>query len=211
MYIFPIMKPILLILFFCAFEFIRAWFLWLITCAILGFFMNLTFIVIIEGKMLYYASFCFFELLCSLRCSCALYCSSALTLLTVSSIMTLFSIIYTSSIFELLLLLQNSLKCLLLLEFIVWPLLLWLLSIGTLTFRFLKPIIAIYMLKFLYTTKIHWFWTFILLSCCLLWYFFHWDLPNVSFIGLFSLVDPVVNLNYFVNQLLHILGVFHKY
>jgi len=149
--------------------------------------------------MFYCAFFCSFKLLCSLRCSCALYCSSALTLLIVSSIIILFFIVYTSSIFKLLLLLWSPLKCLSLLESLVWPLLLWLLSIGTLTSRFPRPVVAIYTLRFLCTAKIHWFWTFVLLSCCLLWCFFYWNLPNVSFVGLFSLVDPIVDFDYFVN------------
>jgi len=161
--------------------------------------MNLTSIVIIKGKMLYCVSLCSFELLCSLRCSCALYCSSTLTLLTVSSIIILFSTVHINSIFKLLLLLWSLLKCFSLLESLVWPLLPWLLSIKTLTSRFLKPVVAVCMLKFLYTAKIHWFWTFVLLSCCLLWCFFYWNLSNVASVGLFSLIDFVVNFNYFVN------------
>ena len=117
--------------------------------------------------------FIFFKLFCSFRYSYVFYCFSALTLLTVFSIMTLFFTVYTSSIFELLLLLWSLLKCLSLLESLVWFLLLWLLSIGTLTFRFLKPIIAICMSRFLYIIKIHWFQTSVLLSCYLLWYFFY--------------------------------------
>jgi len=161
--------------------------------------------------MFHCASFCSFELLCSLRCNCALYCSSTLILLIVSSIMILFPAVYISSIFEPLLLLWSPLKCLSLLKSLVWPLLLWLLSIRTLTSRFLKPVVTVCMLRFLCTTKIHWFQTFVLLSCCLLWYFLYWDLPNVSSVSLFSLVDPVVDLDYFVNQLLHILGILYKY
>jgi len=130
--------------------------------------MNLTSIVIIKGKMFYYTSSCSFKLLCSLRYSYALYCSSALILLTVFSIIILFSTVYTSSISKPLLLLQNSLKRLSLLESIVWPLLLQLLFIGTLTSRFLRPIIAIYILRFLCTAKIHWLQTFIPLFHCLL-------------------------------------------
>jgi len=149
--------------------------------------------------MLYCAFSCFFELLCSLKCSCAFYYFSALTLLIVFSIMTLFFTVYTSSIFELLLLLWSLLKCLSLLESLVWFLLLWLLSIGTLTSRFLRPVVAACMLRFLCTAKIYWLWTSIPLSCCLLWCFFYWDLPNISSVGLFSLVDPVVDLDYFVN------------
>jgi len=191
--------PILCVLFFCISELFRAWFLWPITCAILSFFMNLTSIVIIKGKMLYCISLYSFKLLCSLRCNCALYCTSSLTLSTVSSIMTLFFIVHTSSIFKPLLLLWSSLKHLFLLKSLVWPLLLWFLSTGILTSRFPKPVIAICTLRFLCTAKIYWFWTSVLLSYCLLWCFFHWDLLNVSFIGLFSLVDPVVNFNYFVN------------
>ena len=138
--------------------------MWLITCAILDFFMNLTSIVITEGEMLYYTSSCSFELLCFLRCSCALYCSSALTLSTVSSIITLFSTVYTSSISKPLLLLWSLLKCLSLLESLVWPLLLWLLFIGTLTSRFLRLFIVLYTLRFLCSTKIHWFQSSIPLS-----------------------------------------------
>jgi len=149
--------------------------------------------------MLYCTFSCSFKFFCSLKCGCVFYYSSALTLLTVSSVMTLLPTVYTNSISELLLLLQSLLKCLLLLESIVWPLLLWLLSIEILTFRFLRPIVAVCILRFLCTTKIHWFWTSILLPHCLLWWFLHWDLPNVYFIGLFSLVDLVVNFNYFVN------------
>jgi len=161
--------------------------------------------------MLYCTSSCSFKLLYSFGCNCALYCFSALTLSTVSSIMTLFSTVYTSFISKLLLLLWSPFKCLSLLEFLVWPLLPWLLSIGTLTSRFPRPVVAVHTLRFLCTTKIHWFQTFVSLSCCLLWCFLYWDLFNVFFVGLFSLVDPVIDLDYFVNQFLHILGVFYKY
>jgi len=161
--------------------------------------------------MLYCTSFYSFEFFCSLRCSYALYCSGALTLSTVFSIMTLFSTIYISSISESLLLLWSPFKCLSLLESLVWPLLFWFLFIGTLTFRFLRPVVAICMSRFLCITKIHWFWTSVLLFHCLLWCFFYWDLPNIFSVGLFSLVDPVVDLDYFVNQLLHILGILHEY
>ena len=126
--------------------------------------MNLTFIVITEGEMLYCASFCSFKLLCSFKCSYVFYCSSALTLLIVFSIMTLFSIVYTSSIFELLLLLWRSLKHLLLLKSIVWPFLLWLLSVGILTFRFLRLLVTLCTLRLLCSAKIHWFWSSVLLS-----------------------------------------------
>jgi len=149
--------------------------------------------------MLYYASSCSFKLLCSLRCSCALYYFNTLTLLTVSNIMTLFSTVYTSSIFKPLFLLQRLLKHFLLLEFIVWPLLFWLLFIETLTSRFLRLSVTICMLSFLHTTKIHWFWTSVLLFQCLLWCLLHWCLFNVTLVGLLSLVDFIVNLNYFVN------------
>jgi len=149
--------------------------------------------------MLYCASLCSFELLCSFRCSYAFYYTGSLTLLTVSSVITLFSTVYTSSISESLLLLWSPLKCLPLLESLVWPLLFWLLSIGTLTSRFPRSIVAICTLRFLCTTKIHWLWTSVLLSCYLLWCFLYWDLFNISFIGLFFLVDPVVDFNYFVN------------
>ena len=149
--------------------------------------------------MLYCTSSCSFKLLCSLRYSCALYCFSVLTLLTVSSIMTLFSTVYTSSVFELLLLLWSLLKYLSLLEFLVWPLLSWLLFIGILTFRFPRPVVAIHMLRFLCTTKIYWFQTFVSLFYCLLWCFLYQNLPNISSVSLFSLVDPIVNLDYFVN------------
>jgi len=149
--------------------------------------------------MLYCTSSCSFELLCSLRCNHALYYSSTLTLLTVFSIIILFSTVYTSSIFEPLLLLWSLLKHLSLLKSLVWPLLFWLLSIGILTSRFLRPVVAIYMLRFWCTAKIYWFWTSIPLSCCLLWCFLYWDLPNIFSVSSFSLVDPVVNLNYFVN------------
>jgi len=149
--------------------------------------------------MLYGTSLCSFKLLCSLRCSYVFYCFNALTLLIVSSIITLFSIVYTSSIFESLLLLWSPLKCLSLLEFLVWLLLFWLLFIRTLTFRFPRPVIAVYMLRFLHTAKIHWLWTFVLLFYCLLWCFFYWNLSNMFSIGSFSLVDSVVNLDYFVN------------
>ena len=161
--------------------------------------------------MLYCTSFCSFKLLCFLGCSYALYCFSTLTLLTVFSVMTLLSTVYTSSISEPLLLLWSLPKRLSLLESLIWPLLLQLLSIGTLTFRFPRPIVAVYMLRFLCTAKIHWFWASILLSYCLLWCFFYQDLPNVSSVGLFSLVDPIVDFNYFVNQLLYILGILYKY
>jgi len=135
---------------------------------ILSFFMNLTFIIITEGKMLYCTSFCSFELLCSLKCSCAFYCSGALTLSTVSSVIILLSTVHISSIFESLLLLWSPLKCLSLLESLVWSLLLWLLSVGILTSRFPRPVVATCILRFLHTTKIYWFWTSILLSHCLL-------------------------------------------
>jgi len=161
--------------------------------------------------MLYYASSCSFKLLCSIRCGHAFYCSSTLTLSTVSSIVTLFFIIYTSSISKLLLLLWSLFKCLSLLESLVWPLFLWFLSIGILTSRFSRPVVAIYMLRFLCTAKIHWLQTSILLSHCLLWCFLYWNLSNVVSVGLFSLIDSVINFNYFVNQLLHILGVFYEY
>ena len=165
-YIFVIPNSVFYIFFlFCVFEFIRAWFLWPITCTILDFFMNLTPIVIIKGKMLYCTSFCSFELLCFLGCSCALYCTSSLTLLTVSSIITLFPTVHISSISEPLLLLWSLLKRLFLLKSMVWPLFPQFLFIGTLTFRFLRPIVAIHILRFLHTAKIHWFWTSILLSC----------------------------------------------
>ena len=157
MYIFAILKPIFCIL-FCLFyvsKIIRAWFLWLITCTILGFFINLTTIVVTESEMLYYTSLCSFKLFCSLKCSCALYCFSALTLLTVSSIIILFPAIYASSIFKPLFLLWRLLKCLLLLESIVWPFLLWLLFIETLTFGFLRPFVALCTLRLLCSAKIH--------------------------------------------------------
>jgi len=128
--------------------------LWLITCTVLGFFMNLTSIVITEGKIFYCTSFCFFELLCSFGCSYALYYSSTLTLLIISSIMILFSTVYTSSISESLLLLQSLLKCLSLLKSLVWPLLPQLLSIKILISGFLRPLVAVCILKFLYTAKI---------------------------------------------------------
>ena len=149
--------------------------------------------------MLYCTSPYSFKLLCSLRCSHALYCSSTLTLSTVSSVITLLFTVHTSSISKPLLLLWSPLKCLFLLESLVWPLLPQFLSIEILTSRFLKPVIAIYILRFLYTAEIYWFQTFISLSYCLLWCFFHQDLPNISFINSFFLVDPIVNLNYFVN------------
>ena len=161
--------------------------------------MNLTSIVITKGEMLHCISPCSFELLCSLKCSHALYCTGFLTLLTVSSIIILFPTVYTSSIFEPLLLLWSPLKHLSLLESMVWPLLPQLLSIRTLTSKFPWPIVAICTLRFLYTTKIHWFWTSIPLSYCLLWCFLYQDMPNISFVGLFSLVDPIINFNYFVN------------
>ena len=165
-YVFAIPKPIFYILFclFCVFETIRAWFLWPITYAVFGFFMNLTTVVIIESEMFYYAFLCSFELFCSFRCSCAFYCSSALTLLTVSSIMTLFLAIYVSSIFEPLFLLWRLLKCLLLLESIVWLFLLWLLSIGILIFRFLRLFVALHILRLSHSTEIYWFQSFISLS-----------------------------------------------
>jgi len=149
--------------------------------------------------MLYYTSFCSFKLLCSLRCSYAFYCTGSLTLLTVSSIMTLLSTVYTSSISKPLLLLWSPLKHLSLLKFLVWLLFLWLLSIGILTSRFLRPIVAIYISRFLCTAKIYWLQTSILLSHCLLWCFLYWNLSNVAFVGLFSLIDFIVNLDYFVN------------
>jgi len=161
--------------------------------------------------MFYCISSCSFKLFYSLRCNYVFYCSSALILSTVSSIMTLFPTVYTSSISEPLLLLWSPLKCLSLMEFLVWPLLLWFLFIGTLTSRFPRPVIAICTLRFLCTAKIHWLWTSVPLSYCLLWCFFYWDLPNVSFIGLFSLVDSIVDFNYFVNQLPHIFRILHKY
>jgi len=135
--------------------------------------MNLTTIVITENKMLYYVSFYSFKLLCFLRCSYALYCTGSLTLSTVSSIIILFPIVYINSISELLLLLWSLLKHLFLLESLVWPLLLWLLSIGPLTSGFPKSVIAICTLRFLHTAKIYWFWTSIPLSCCLLWCFLY--------------------------------------
>jgi len=149
--------------------------------------------------MLNYTSPYSFKLLYSLRCSYALYCSSALTLSTISSIMTLFFIVYTSSIFKPLLLLQSLLKCLSLLESLVWLLLLWLLFIEILTSGFLRPLVAIYILRFLCTTKIYWLQTSVLLSYCLLWCFFYWNLFNVVSVSSFSLIDSVVNFNYFIN------------
>ena len=119
MTIFAIPKSIFCILFFYFFELTWGRLLWPVACTILGFFMNLTTVVITEGKMLHYISPCSFKLFYSLRCSYVFYCSGVLTLLIVSSIMTLFSIIYASSIFKLLFLLQRLLKCLLLLESIV--------------------------------------------------------------------------------------------
>jgi len=161
--------------------------------------------------MLYYASSCSFELLCFFGCNCALYCSGVLTLLIVSSVITLFSIIYTNSIFKSLLLLWSLLKCLSLLESLVWLLLLWLLFIEILTSGFLRPLVAICMLRFLYTTKIHWLWISVLLSYCLLWCSLHQNLSNVVFVSLFSLIDFIINLDYFVNQFLYIFGVLYKY
>ena len=149
--------------------------------------------------MFHCASLCSFEFFCSFGCSYAFYCSSTLTLLTVFSVMILFSTVYASSIFESLFLLQRSLKCLLLLKSIVWPFLLWLLSIGTLTSWFPRLLIAICISNFLYTAKIYWLWTFVLLSQCLLWCLLYQCLFNVTLVSLFSLVDPVVNFNYFVN------------
>ena len=131
--------------------------------------MNWISIIIIKGKMLYYTSLYSFEFFCFFGCSCALYCFSTLTLLIVSSIMTLFFTVYTSSISEPLLLLWSLPKCLSLLEFLVWLLLLWLLSIGILTFRFLRPVAVVCMSRFLYTVKIYWFQTSVPLSYCLLW------------------------------------------
>jgi len=118
--------------------------------------------------MLYCASFYSFKLLCSLRCSYALYCSSTLTLLTVSSKIILFPTVYTSSISEPLLLLWSPLKCLSLLKSLVWSLFPQLLSIKILTSRFPKPVVATCILRFLCTTKIHWFQTSILLFYYLL-------------------------------------------
>ena len=129
--------PVLHIFFGHFYELFWARFLWPIAYTILNFFINLTTVVITENKMLYCTSFYFFKFFCSLRCGHALYCFSTLTLSTVSSIMTLFSIIYTSSIFKPLLLLWGLLKCLSLLESLVWLLLLWLLSVGSLVSGFL--------------------------------------------------------------------------
>ena len=161
--------------------------------------------------MFYYASLYSFKLLCSLRCNYVFYYFSALTLLTVSSIVTLFPAVYASSIFKSLFLLQRLLKHLLLLKSIVWLFLFQFLSVRILAFRFLKLFVAVHILRFLCTAKVHWFWSSVSLSQCLLWCSLHWILLNVALVGLFSLVDSVVNLNYFVNQLPHILGVFHKY
>ena len=130
------MTPVLCILFFYVFELIRAWFLWPVTCIIFGFFMNLTSIVIIKGKMFYCTSLYSFELLCSLRYGHALYCTGSLTLSTVFSIMTLLPTVYISSISEPLLLLWSPLKCLFLMESMVWPLFLQFLFIEILTPRF---------------------------------------------------------------------------
>ena len=147
--------------------------------------------------MLYYTSSCSFKLFCFLECSYALYCFGALILSTVFSVMTLLSVVYTSSIFKPLFLLWRLLKCLLLLESIVWPLLLLFIKISV--FRFLRLFIALCTLRLLCFTEIYWFWSSVLLSQCLLWCFLHWILSNVTFVGLFSLIDPVVNFNYFVN------------
>ena len=138
MHVFPIVTPILYILFLYTSELIRAWFLWLITYAVFSFFINLTSIVITEGKIFHCTSFYSFELLCSFRCSYAFYYSSTLTLSTVSSIITLFSTVYISSIFKPLLLLWSLLKCLSMLESLIWPLLPKLLSIETLVSGFLR-------------------------------------------------------------------------
>ena len=149
--------------------------------------------------MFYYTSLCFFKLLCSFKCNCVFYCFSTLTLSTVSSVMTLFPAIYASSIFELLFLLQRLLKHLLLLEFIVWPFLFWFLSIKFLISGFLRLLVVLYTLRLLCFAKIHWFWFSVLLFQCLLWCLLHWCLPNVTLVGLLSLVDPVVDFNYFVD------------
>ena len=149
--------------------------------------------------MLYCTSSHSFKFFCSFRYSCALYYFSTLILLTVFSIIILFSTVYTSSFFKPLLLLWSLLKCLLLLESLVWPLLLQFLSIIIFISGFPWLVSVSTLLGFSCTTKIYWFQSFIPLSWGLLRWLVHWYMLIISLVGLLSLIDPVINFDHFVN------------
>ena len=111
--------------FFYSFKYIQFQLLQLITYTIFSFFINLVYIIIVKGKIFNYI------LLSALKLLFAFYTFKFLNMLkqyyTLTSIafyiISLLPIIFISSLLKLFLLLQSPLKCLYLLESLVWPLL----------------------------------------------------------------------------------------
>ena len=158
--IIPILDCVLFIIFFLSFfKLFRLWFLWPITCAIFGFFIDQTFIIIIKSKMCFCRLFYTFKFFCILQCGYIFNYIIAIATLAISVvfyIISLYFIFYIGSFFKLLFLLWSLFK-LLLLRSLVQLLLPQFLTIRIPFFRFPLSFIVSPFFRFFGTTKVHQF------------------------------------------------------